>query len=141
MAKSENKTKPTAVSAAKFLATKVKDPQQLADSHELMKLFKAITGKPAKMWGPNIIGFGSYHYVYPSGREGDAPLIGFSPRAKELSLYLCPNLEAKSLLKKLGKHKAGAGCLYIKRLDDVDRAALTELAQTSIAELRRRYPG
>jgi hypothetical protein len=141
MAKSENKTKPTALSPTAFLESRVKDPQQLADSRELMKVFKSLTGKPAKMWGPSIVGFDSYHYVYPSGREGDAPLIGFSPRARELSLYLCPYLEAKPLLKKLGKHKAGAGCLYIKRLDDVGRGVLTELAKASIAEIRRRYPG
>ena len=141
MAKAKNKTQPTKLSPAAFLKAKVKDPQQLADSLELMKLFKSITGKPARMWGPSIVGFDSYHYVYPSGREGDAPLIGFSPRAKELSLYMAPYLEAKPLMKQLGKHKAGAGCLYIKTLDDVDRGVLEKLARASIAELRRRYPG
>jgi hypothetical protein len=140
MAKNENKTRPTTVTPAAFLAAKVKDPQQLADSRELIKLFRDLTGKPAKMWGPSIVGFSSYHYVYPSGREGDAPLIGFSPRGRELSLYMCPYLEAKPLLAKLGKHKAGAGCLYIRKLDDVDRGVLKQLAQASIAELRRRYP-
>ncbi len=135
----ENKTKPTAVSVADFLKKKA-SADQLADCKELVKLFKEITGKPPKMWGPSIVGFDSYHYVYPSGREGDAPLIGFSPRGKELSLYLCPNLEAKPLLAKLGKHKAGAGCLYIKKLDDVDRKVLEQLAVASIKELRTRYP-
>jgi hypothetical protein len=140
MAKNENKTRPTKVTPAAFLAVKVKDPEQLADCRELIKLFRELTGKPAKMWGPSIVGFGSYHYVYPSGREGDAPLIGFSPRGRELSLYLCPYLEAKPLLRKLGKHKAGAGCLYIRKLDDVDRGVLEQLARSSIAELKRRYP-
>jgi hypothetical protein len=140
MAKNENKTRPTKVTPAAFLAAKVKDADQLADCRELIKLFRALTGKPAKMWGPSIVGFGSYHYVYPSGREGDAPLIGFSPRGRELSLYLCPYLEAKPLLRKLGKHKAGAGCLYIRKLDDVDRGVLEQLARSSIAELKRRYP-
>jgi hypothetical protein len=140
MAKNENKTRPTKVTPAAFLGAKVKDADQLADCRELIKLFRALTGKPAKMWGPSIVGFGSYHYVYPSGREGDAPLIGFSPRGRELSLYLCPYLEAKPLLRKLGKHKAGAGCLYIRKLDDVDRGVLEQLARSSIAELKRRYP-
>lgn len=140
MAKSENKTKPTRVTPAAFLAAKVKDAQQLADCRELIKLFRELTGKPATMWGPSIVGFGSYHYVYPSGREGDAPLIGFAPRGKDLSLYLCPYLGAKPLLAKLGKHMAGAGCLHIRKLDDVDRDVLKRLAQASIEELRRRYP-
>jgi hypothetical protein len=136
----ENKTKPTKVSVADFLKKKA-SADQLADCKELVKLFKEITGKAPKMWGPSIVGFDSYHYVYPSGREGDAPLIGFSPRGKELSLYMCPYLEAKPLLAKLGKHKAGAGCLYIRKLEDVDRKVLKQLAVASINELRRRYPG
>jgi hypothetical protein len=140
MAKYENKTKPTKVTPASFLAVKVKDPEQLADCRELIKLFRELTGKPGRMWGPSIVGFDSYHYVYPSGREGDAPLIGFAPRGRELSLYLCPYLEAKPLLEKLGKHKAGAGCLYVRKLDDVDRGVLKEIARASIAELKRRYP-
>src|SRR5687768_7861924 len=84
-----NKTKPTQASAASFLA-KLTDKRQLADCRELTRLFRELTGKPAKMWGPSIVGFGSYHYVYPTGREGDAPLIGFAPRGNALSLYLCP---------------------------------------------------
>jgi hypothetical protein len=140
MAKSENKTKPTTVSAAAFLAAKIEDPKQLADSKALVKLFRELTGKPAKMWGPSIVGFGSYHYVYPSGREGDAPLIGFAPRGREISLYLYPHSSSKALLKKLGKHKAGAGCVHIKSLGDVDRDVLEQLSRASIAELRRMYP-
>ena len=135
----ENKTKPTKVSVAGFLK-KAATGQQLKDSQELVKLFKELTGKPAKMWGPSIVGFDSYHYVYPSGREGDAPLIGFAPRKNELSLYMAPNLEARALMAKLGKHKAAVGCLYIKSLDDVDRDVLRKLAKASIAELRKRYP-
>jgi len=135
----ENKTKPTKVSVAGFLK-KAATGQQLKDSQELVKLFKELTGKPAKMWGPSIVGFDSYHYVYPSGREGDAPLIGFAPRKNELSLYMAPNLEARALMAKLGKHKAAVGCLYIKALDDVDRDVLRKLAKASIAELRKRYP-
>jgi hypothetical protein len=137
---SENKTKPTQVSVAAFLKKQAKG-QQLADSQELVKLFKEITGKAPKMWGPSIVGFDKYHYVYPSGREGDAPLIGFAPRKNELSLYMCPYLKAKPLLARLGKHKQAAGCLYIKKLDDVDRGVLKQLAKASIAELKKRYPG
>jgi hypothetical protein len=140
MAKNANKTKPTSVSPAAFLAAKLEDPKQLADSKALTKLFRELTGKPAKMWGPSIVGFGSYHYIYPSGREGDAPLIGFAPRGKELVLYLYPHPGANALLKKLGKHKAGAGCVYVKSLEDVDRDVLEQLSRASIAELQRRYP-
>jgi hypothetical protein len=135
----ENKTKPTRVSVADFLKNKAKG-QQLADSLELVKLFRGITGSPPKMWGPSIVGFGSYHYVYESGREGDAPLLGFSPRKAELSLYLAPYLDDKGLKQKLGKHKAGAGCLYIRKLDDIDRSVLKKLAQASVGELKSRYP-
>ena len=141
MAKSENKTKPTAMSPAGFLAAKIKDPKQLADSKALVKLFRELTGKPARMWGPSIVGFGSYHYVYPSGREGDAPLIGFAPRGKELSLYLYPSSGTKALLKKLGKHKSAASCVYIKSLDDVDGDVLEQISRAAIAELRKKYPG
>ena len=141
MAKSENKTKPTKVSPAAFLAAKIQDPQQLADSRELIRLCRELTGKPAKMWGPSIVGFSSYHYVYPSGREGDAPIIGFSPRGKDLVIYVYCDLPAvKSLRKKLGAHKTGVGCLYVRNLDDVDRGVLKQLAQASIAEVQRRYP-
>jgi hypothetical protein len=135
----ENKTRPTKLSVAAFLEKKA-SPEQLADCKELVKLFTELTRYPPKMWGPSIVGFDTYHYVYPSGREGDAPLIGFAPRKGDISLYLCPALEAKPLLAKLGRHKAGAGCLYIRKLDDVDRGVLRKLAQASIAELRRRYP-
>jgi Domain of unknown function (DU1801) len=134
----ENKTKPTRLGVADFLGKRAA-PAQLADCRELVKLFREITGKPPKMWGPSIVGFDTYHYVYPSGREGDAPLIGFSPRKSELSIYLCPNLETGPLLAKLGRHKAGAGCLYIKKLDDIDRKVLRQLAMASIAELRKRH--
>jgi Domain of unknown function (DU1801) len=136
----ENKTKPTKVSVADFLKKKA-SAEQLADCRELVKLFKELTGKAPKMWGPSIVGFGSYHYVYASGREGDAPLIGFAVRGKELVLYLAPQPESKSLLAKLGKHKSGVGCLYIKKLDDLDRKVLQQLAVASIKELRSRYPG
>lgn len=135
----ENKTQPTQVSPSAFLA-KAASGQQLKDSRELVKLFRELTGKRAKMWGPSIVGFGSYHYIYESGREGDAPEIGFSPRKGQLVVYLAPYLDDQSLKAKLGKHKAGAGCLYIRTLDDVDRGVLKQLAKKSIAALRKRYP-
>jgi hypothetical protein len=135
----ENKTRPTRVSVAAFLKKKATG-QQLADSRELVRLFREVTGQPAKMWGPSIVGFGNYHYVYESGREGDAPLIGFSPRKPEMVIYLAPYLDDKGLKSKLGKHRAGAGCLYIKSLDDIDRRVLEKLAAMSVAALRKRYP-
>jgi hypothetical protein len=135
----QNKTKPTKVSVAAFLA-KAAAGQRLKDCQELVRLFRELTGKPAKMWGPSIVGFDSYHYVYESGREGDAPVIGFSPRKPEIVLYLAPYPDDKDLKARLGRHKAGAGCLYVKNLDDVDRDVLKKLAKASIAELRRRYP-
>ena len=136
---SENKTRPTRVSVAAFLK-KAASGQQLKDCQELVKLFTELTGKPAKMWGPSIVGFGSYHYVYESGREGDAPLIGFSPRKPKLVLYVMPCLHDKDWSAKLAKLKVGSGCWYVKTLDDIDRDLMKNMARASIAELRRRYP-
>jgi hypothetical protein len=138
MSKTENKTKPTKVSVAAFIA-KVPNEQRRADSKELVKLFSELTGKPATLWGPTIVGFDSYHYVYESGREGDAPLIGFSPRKADLVIYLA-TLDDKRLMVKLGKHRASVSCLYVKQLDDIDRAVLKTLAIASIAKMRKRYP-
>jgi len=135
----ENKTKPTKISVAAFLKAKAAG-QQLDDSQELVKLFKELTGKPAKMWGPSIVGFDSYHYVYESGREGDAPVIGFSPRKPEMVLYVPRFPGDEAVRASLGKFKASAGCLYVKRLEDVDLAVLKKLAIKGIAELRKRYP-
>jgi hypothetical protein len=138
MGRADGKTKPTKVSPAAFIA-KLPNERQRKDSRELTKLFRELTAKPAKMWGPTIVGFGAYHYIYPSGREGDAPLIGFAPRKGELVIYLYPDLD-KKLRAKLGKHKSSVSCLYLKTLDGIDRGVLRQLAQTSIAEVRRRYP-
>jgi hypothetical protein len=141
MAKSKatNKTRPTRVRVAEFLRKKARG-RQLADSQELVKLFSDITGEPPKMWGPSIVGFGKYHYVYESGREGDAPLLGFSPRKPEMVLYVMVGRESERLKKKLGKHKSSVACIYIKSLDDIDRAVLKQMATASIAATRRRYP-
>jgi hypothetical protein len=135
----ENKTKPTKVSAAAFIAT-VENEQRRQDCRELVALMRDVTGQPPKMWGPSIVGFDAYHYKYASGREGESLLTGFSPRKQELVLYLGPGLENANLTTKLGKHKTGKGCLYIKRLDDVDRTVLRALVEESVAEMRKRYP-
>ena len=134
----DNKTKPTKASVAEFLKKKAR-PEQLADSKELVKLFKELTGKSPKMWGPGIVGFGAYHYVYPSGREGDAPLLGFALRGRELVLYVMGCREQAQLLKRLGKFKSSVSCIYIKQLEDIDRKVLRQLAEASIAQTRKLY--
>ena len=107
-----------------------------------MQLFERVTGAPAKMWGPTMIGFGQYHYKYDSGREGDLFLAGFAPRKSELVVYLVGKIENQSaLLAKLGKHRMGRACLYIKRLEQIDLAVLEELVRKSIAALKAKYPG
>lgn len=134
----DNKTKPTKVSVAEFLKSKA-SAEKLADCRKLTALFKSITGKPGKMWGPSIVGFGSYHYVYDSGREGDAPLLGFAVRGKDIVLYVLTS-GAKALLKRLGKHRASVACVYIKGLADIDLAVLEKIARASVDETRARYP-
>jgi hypothetical protein len=102
---------------------------------------KKITGEEPKMWGPTIVGFGQYHYKYESGHEGEACLTGFSPRKQNLTLYVMPGLaESTDLLKKLGKHKAAKGCLYIKRLADVDLDVLKKLIKNTVDFLKKKYP-
>jgi nucleoid DNA-binding protein len=134
----ENKTKPTKTSVAAFIAA-VADPTKRADAKALVKLMQSVAGEKPKMWGPSIIGFGSYHYRYESGREGDMPLIVFSPRKPATVLYnMLGFSDSAALLAKLGKHKTGKGCLYIKNLDDVDQKVLQALAVKSIAGMRAR---
>jgi hypothetical protein len=123
----ENKTLATGASVEEFLAG-VEHPVRRQDGSRLLALMSALTGQEAEMWGPTIVGFGRYHYKYESGREGDAPAIGFSPRKASISLYgLTYGPESAGLLGRLGKHKTGAGCLYVNKLDDVDEAVLAEL--------------
>jgi hypothetical protein len=136
--KSTGKTRPTRVSVAEFLRKKATG-RQLADSQELVKMFRDITGEPPRMWGPSIVGFGKYHYVYESGREGDAPLLGFSPRKPEMVLYVMAGRESEGLKKMLGKYKASVSCIYIKSLDDIDRDVLRQMATASVAATRKRY--
>jgi hypothetical protein len=132
------KTKPTSTSPASFI-DKVESERKRQDSHELVAMMQTITGKPPQMWGTSIIGFGKYYYKYESGRDGEMLMTGFSPRKQSLVLYLGPGLDDKKLTSKLGKHKVGKGCLYINKLDDIDRNVLQELVTKSVAEMRNRY--
>jgi hypothetical protein len=135
----ENKTKPTMVNIQTFLAT-IPDASKRADALALIDLMQSATGEKPVMWGPSIIGFGSYHYRYESGREGDSPIVGFSPRRSALVLYIVTGFrEAEPLLAKLGKHTTGKSCLYVKRLVDVDLGILRQLVNQSVATVRAKY--
>jgi len=131
------KTAATNVDPLTFI-NKVKSETKRKDSHELVAMMRGITGEPPKMWGPSIVGFGSYRYVYASGHSGEICITGFSPRSGALVVYLGPGIENDKLMAKLGKHKRGKGCLYINKLDDVDRGVLRKLIEHSIVELRKR---
>jgi len=136
----ENKTQPTKLSVAVFIDA-LKDQAQRADAKALVKLMQRAAGEKPKMWGPSIIGFGSYHYTYETGREGDAPLIAFSPRKAATVLYNVTGFSgAEVLLAKLGKHTTGKGCLYIKKLADVDQQVLEAMVVKSLAAARERHP-
>ena len=136
----ENKTKANDASVEAFLNA-VPDEKKRADAFRVLQMMREETGEEPQMWGDAIIGFGSYHYKYASGREGDAPLIGFSPRKANLVLYMMPGFEAQAdLLGRLGKHKTGASCLYLNRLADVDMGVLRELASESVRMMREKYP-
>jgi hypothetical protein len=135
----EAKFKPTGQGVESFL-----DGQELArraDCVELVAMMRRATGAEPRLWSANIVGFGDYHYRYASGHEGDACLVGFSPRKTEFSIYLAPGFDGLApLLAKLGKHRMGKGCLYVKRLADIDRAVLEQLIVLSVAHLRQTYP-
>ncbi len=137
----ENKTRPTKVSVASFLNAIESDVKR-KDVRMIAKLFREISGKRPTMWGPTIIGYGSYHYRYESGREGDSPRIGFSPRAQSLVIYnLMPGFAAQDrLLSKLGKHKTGRSCLYINKLADIDFDVLETIARQAWDEMEKRCP-
>lgn len=135
----EPKTKPTDQSVEDFLNA-ISNEQKRADAFAILKLMKQVTRAEPQMWGSSIVGFGRYHYKYASGHEGDAPLAGFSPRKQNLTLYLMPGIDDYSdLLKKLGKHKTGKGCLYINKLTDVDLPTLKELVKRSVKRLKATY--
>ena len=133
----DNKTKTTKVSVAAYIDA-ITDEARRADAKALVKLMQSATGEKPKMWGPSIVGFGSYHYKYESGREGDMPVVGFSPRKPATVLYgLRGSRDAEALLAKLGKHTTGKGCVYIKKLADVDQKALSTLVAKSVATRAR----
>jgi hypothetical protein len=135
----DSKTKPTSLSVAAFIDA-ITDRTRRADAKTLVKLMQSVAGDKPKMWGKSIIGFGSYHYTYDSGREGDMPLICFSPRAAAIVLYNMTGFsDSRALLAKLGKHTTGKGCLYIKKLADVDEQVLEALVAKSVAAMRARY--
>lgn len=131
----EARTKPTKVKVEDFLSA-VEHPTRKEDGFELLRIMKEITKEKPIIWGQSIVGFGSYHYKYATGREGDMPLVGFSPRKQRLSVYIMPGFEEyKDLLGKLGKHKTGKACLYINKLADVDISILKEIIKKSIEAL------
>ncbi len=137
MAKAELKTKVNKASVEGFL-NKVKDEAIRKDCLEILKMMKQVTKEEPRMWGSSIVGFGSYHYKGKSGREGDWMLTGFSPRKQNLTLYLMGGFdEQKDLLKKLGKYKTSVGCLYIKKLDDVDKKVLKTLVTASVKRMKQ----
>ncbi|HAC56100.1 TPA: DUF1801 domain-containing protein [Candidatus Saccharibacteria bacterium] len=137
----QNKTQPTSQDVLDFLSG-VPDEQKRLDSLALIEMMQEVSGKPATMWGPSIIGFDTYHYVYESGREGDMCVIGFSPRKSSLVLYLLEALgeNEPERVKKLGKCTTSKGCLYIKRLNDVDLDVLKELIEVSYRRTKQRWP-
>ena len=135
----EIKTTRKSTSPAAFIK-QVDGEQRQKDCRELVTLMREATGHAPKMWGTSIVGFDQYRYRLASGKENEMLLTGFSPRKQDLVLYLGPGLQNAKLRAKLGKHKAGQGCLYLKKLDDVDRDALRALIEHSVAEMRKRHP-
>ena len=137
----ENKTKATEASVESYLSA-IEDEARRKDCEALAKLMSKATKEQPKMWGTSIVGFGSYHYRYESGREGDSCLTGFSSRKSDISVYLVASFPGREeLLSKLGKHKMGVGCLRVRKLGDVDAAVLEQLIVGSIAEGKRRHAG
>lgn len=136
----KTKTTETNADVSDFIHTFSDTEQKKQDSFELIDLMSQVSGYEAKMWGGTIIGFGSYHYKYASGHEGDAPLIGFSPRKAAISLYVYTGSpEHAHYLEKLGKFKMGKACIYIKKLADIDRQVLTQLMRATIDYLTSKY--
>jgi hypothetical protein len=132
----ENKTVPTDADVIEFLDN-VEDAGKRQDSFTVLKLMEEVTGEKATMWGSSIVGFGSYHYKYASGREGDSPLVGFSPRKQNLALYVLTGFEGEDdLMQKIGKHTTGKVCLYVKRLSDIDMGVLRELVEKCVEHVK-----
>ena len=136
----KTKTKPTGASVDEYLASRA-SPEQLTDCKAIMAMCKRVTKQRPRMWGPSIVGYGSYTYRYESGHSGDAALTGFAVRGKDLVVYICAhNPKQAKLLAKLGKHKMGKSCLYFRRLADLDAKVLEALIAESVAGVKRRYP-
>lgn len=136
----KNKTTETNKSVTGFIDA-VKDETKRDDSYQLMAMMKKLMKTEPKLWGPSIVGFGSYHYKYDSGHEGDSPLLAFSPRANALTVYLSGNFEKRDeLLTKLGKYKSEKGCIYIKKLADVDLAVLEKMMVAHVKHMKKMYP-
>ncbi|MGD6802813.1 DUF1801 domain-containing protein [Rossellomorea aquimaris] len=137
----ELKTKENDSSVIEFIEN-VDSEKKREDSYKLLDIFTETTGYQAKMWGPSIIGFGSYHYKYKTGHEGDAPLVGFSPRKAKISLYFATgDPEREELLEKFGKHTSGKACVYINKVADIDEEVLKDLINQSVEFLQKTYPG
>lgn len=135
----ENKTKPIKASVTSFINS-IENEQRRRDAKKVAAMMREATGSRAKMWGANIVGYGTYHYKYESGREGDFLITGFSPRKQALTLYIIPGFnQFESLMSKLGKYKTGKSCLYIKRLSDVDEKILKRLIVGSVKHMRKNY--
>lgn len=135
----ELKTKKTEASVDDFIAA-IEDDQRRKDCKAVMAIMKRVTKSSPKMWGTNIVGYGSYHYRYASGQEGDWPLTGFSPRKQNLTLYIMAGFDDyPELMAKLGKYKTGKSCLYLKRLSDVDTAVLEQLVAASVKDMKEHY--
>lgn len=135
-----NKTKQTSISVVDFLNA-VKDEKKRNDCFTLVQIIKKQTGLEPKMWGPAIVGFGSHHYKYESGREGDAPDVSFSPRATSIAIYLSANFEDRAtLLAKFGTHKTDKGCVHIRSLADIDTAILKKMITNHIKHMHELYP-
>ena len=135
------KTTETSKSVAAFINS-VSDEIKRADSFKIIEIMQKQTGFEPKMWGPSIVGFGNYHYKYDSGHEGDMPLAAFSPRSTAIVFYFAENFENRDeLLQRLGKHKTGKVCVYIKRLDDIDVSVLKKMIANSVKDTQSRYPG
>jgi hypothetical protein len=136
MSENENKTRPTKQRVIDFL-NNVEHTTRREDSFVLLKMMEDITGEDAVRWGSSIVGFGSYHYIYESGREGDMPYIGFSPRKQSMTLYIMPGFDDyEEMLAKLGKHKIGKACLYVNKLADVDSNVLRSLIKRSYEHMK-----
>lgn len=139
MAKYQAKTTETKLSVKDFIK-KIAEESRQKDALAIMEIMEKQSGFPAKMWGPAIIGFGSYHYVYESGHEGDAPLVGFSPRKNEFALYLSSAFDKREeLLQQFGKHKSGKACIYIKKMEDIKVDVLKKMISASVKHVKAKY--